>query len=288
MRGMGDQLETMIAQMVLDGIVEIEANGQMVSGTAAYDCLYERRESPASDGPLGALSRAALEYAQALDIPDARALSARLYAYNSVPASRRWRRLFLGEHAMESYLGIRLAATVTAEAWIGWHSASARRHDAMPVYKLYVSPLPGELRDVFAVVAETVARSPAYSWKVGNGMYGVLRPDKLVVYFETFEDLQATAADLLAKLQGCPAQGVPFTAAVSEGPLLSWGIDPAPEELSVPWLQRESWRTRICNRLASALTLAKNESRASMSPAQFAAERLRFEGIDTNTWAPCR
>jgi hypothetical protein len=105
----------------------------------------------------------------------------------------------------------------------------------------------------------------------------------MVVYFLEFAELQAMAAQLLEKLDGCRAQGVPFTAGIDAGGLLSWGIDPSPEEAS---MHRESWRIRLCNLLAAALVQAKTTEQAGISAVRFAKERLRLEGVDTDTWAP--
>lgn len=125
-----------------------------------------------------------------------------------------------------------------------------------------------------------------FYWKVGRDVYGLLRPDKIVVYFREFADLQETGASILEKLERCPAHGVPFTAELAGEGLLSWGIDPPMEKHSVPWLERESWRLRICNRLATALLLAKASTRSGISAQRFAMDRLRLEGIDTETWTP--
>jgi hypothetical protein len=289
LRAMGEQCEDMVAQMVLDGILEIEVDGRMLSGPLACEWLFVRNDRIPSEGSLAALSRSALEYAEALCIDDARVLSSRLYAYNSVPESSRWRSLLSDERGMEKFLGIRVPAAAAAAPWLSWRSAhAAPQPGTVQTCKLYISPTPAELPNVFPVALETLSQSASHCWKVGTGVHGILRPDKLVAYFESLQDLQTTAAQLLVTLRSCPAQGVPFTAALAESRLLSWGIDPPPEEPSVPWLQRESWRTRICNRLGAALAMAKNAPDAGISPSVFARERLRLEGIDTETWAPWR
>jgi hypothetical protein len=299
---LGDQCESVIGQMVMDGILEIEVNGEMLSGPAAHAIIFSERASPASVNSLAALSRKALEYAEALEVVDRSALSARLYMYNRIPASPRWRRLLPDATAVESHLGIQngaaaqlqeagwvRAAHYAGASWTAWNSPRMTHgRNKTATYKLYVSPACSELRAAFAATAEGVARSAALHLKVGNDLYGLLRPDKIVVYFSEFADLQATAADLLEKFGGCPAHGVPFTAEIAAQGLLSWGIDPPTEEHSVPWLERESWRGRICNRLGTALALAKSSGETGVAPARFAIERLRIEGIDTDTWTPTK
>jgi hypothetical protein len=298
MNELGDRCDSVIGQMVLDGILEIESNGEMLSAPAAQKLFFGGRDAPESSARLATLSRRALEYAQTLGIVDTAVLSERLYAYNRVPASTRWRRLLSDGSAAELHLGIRdakIARTLAGAwtrlppqangAWIAWQARRASSYgDAATTYKLYVSPACTQLRAAFAATVDAASRSSAFHWKIGKDVCGLLRPDKIVVYFREFSDLQATAAYLLEKLEGCPAQGVPFTAEIGSAGLLSWGIDPPTEDHAVPWLKRESWRARICNRLAAALVLAKTSAGSETSPSRFAMERMRLEGIDPDTW----
>ncbi len=107
----------------------------------------------------------------------------------------------------------------------------------------------------------------------------------MVIYFRQFADLREVALKIMNCLEGCAPHGVPFTAELAGAGLLSWGIDPPDEAHVLPWLEGESWRGKVCNRLALALVQAGNEPDSS-SAARFAIQRLRLEGIDTNTWTP--
>jgi hypothetical protein len=301
---LGEQCDQVIGQMVLDGILAIEADGEMLSGPAARSLVCAEAAESGPESSLAALSRRALEYAEALEITDAAALAARLYMYNRMPASPGWRRLLPDQAAVERHLGIRNGATARllergwrrlpagggAQGWMSWQPSQRTPHgdDSPTTYKLYVSPACSELRAGFEATAEATALSRAFHWKVGNDVYGLLRPDKIVVYFREFADLQDTAARILERLERCPAHGVPFTAELAGAGLLSWGIDPPTEQHSVPWLERESWRLRISNRLATALLLAKASAPTGISAWRFAMDRLRLEGIDTETWTPTR
>ena len=115
---------------------------------------------------------------------------------------------------------------------------------------------------------------------------GILRPDKLVVYFSDFESVEQTARKIANSLAGCPVQGVPFTAGLSDDGLLSWGIDPPPRGSNLLGLETESWRLWLTNRLAIALVTARNRCPGDLQPWQFAIERLGLEDVDTRTWAP--
>ena len=110
---------------------------------------------------------------------------------------------------------------------MAWQSlrASRPRNSAL-TYKLYASPVCEELRAGFSALVRSVTESAAFHFKVGRDAYGLLRPDKMVAYFWDFADLQAAAASLLEKLEGCPAQGVPFTAEIGGEGLIYLGCRP--------------------------------------------------------------
>ena len=94
---LGGDLAAAIGRMVLDGILEIEANGEMISGPEACALVYATPVAPESEGRLAAISRRAIEYAASLELGNPLELSARLYSYNCIPASHRWRKV-LPEH----------------------------------------------------------------------------------------------------------------------------------------------------------------------------------------------
>lgn len=298
---LGEQCDSFIAKLVLDEILQVDVNGEMLCGPAAIDIVAGKSASTDSERFIATLSRRALEYAEALDTVSVPELSHSLYCYNRFPASARWRRLLCDRGSVESYLGInrgRLADMLdagwirlperSAAGWIAWQSNRLAPKLASQTFKLYVSPTCAAVGHVLGCVIEAASRFGASHWKIGSDVYGLLRSDKLILYFGCFTDLQEAAAHLKERLEGCPSQGVPFTGELEHRGLLSWGIDPPPEKNSVPWLERESWRRRICNRLASALLLAKRAPISRISPSRFAALRLRLEGIDTDTWTPMR
>ncbi len=299
---LGEGLEPTIMRLVFDGVLEVRFKGGMRSGPEASEYLCAEVTPFIENGVIPGLSARALRYASNLGIENRVTLSAKLYTYNTAPASARWRRLLPDENAVEKYLGIASTALMRAVergwsrtqrgdggGWIGWTSqAVPERRSAPSTHKLYVSPACTDIPSAFEAVAESVARSSAFHWKVGSDVYGLLRPDKMVVYFRDYSELQSTAADILQRLQGCEAQGVPFTAELASNGLLSWGIDPQTERYAAPWKVRESWRSRICDILAGALVQANAAPAAGTQAWTYAMERLRLEGIDTRTWAPTR
>jgi hypothetical protein len=285
-----------VARLVADGVLEVEQDGAFVHGAAAF--------APAAGGDAGegmgggrlaALSLAALRYGAALAVDDPLRLSLRLYAYNRRPLTPRWQRRLPSAAAVRDHLGIAPGGTNRAlldgawkparpsEAWLSWTSRRPEPESAGggATHKLYVSPAPEALADSFGAILDALTAARAAQLKVGAGAAGVLRPDKLVAYFPSFERLAAAAEEVAARLGGVPAQGVPFTSEIGGDGLLSWGMDP-PAARS--WNGRESWRLWLTHRLARALLSARGA--AAPEPWRFALERLRLEGVDTASWTP--
>jgi len=169
-----------------------------------------------------------------------------------------------------------------------WQSRHQQRGLARPkiTYKLYVSPLCEFLPEAFGATVDVLTHAQTTRFKVGLDVYGLLRPDKIVAYFGTFEEVQDAADRLQGKLAGCPAHGVPFSAAIAGDGLLSWGMDPPRDQLTLAWQERESWRLWLTNRLAVALLAAKAARSNTIEPWQFAMERLELEGVNTSSWTP--
>jgi hypothetical protein len=148
------------------------------------------------------------------------------------------------------------------------------------VCKLYVSPRPEALPDAFPRIADAFVRSDVRSFKVGRGIEGLLRSDKIVAYFEDRTHMEKVAGALARSLRGCPAQGVPFTAEVSGNGLLSWGVDPPLGDAAA------SWRSWITKRLAASLTARRLTSCADSVAA--ALSDIRLAGVDPDRWLPSK
>ena len=106
-------------------------------------------------------------------------------------------------------------------------------------------------------------------FKIGDDAGGLLRPDKMVAYFGAREELDDVGAALRARLAGCPAHGVPFTAGLGDDGLLSWGLDPPESERALSWLGRESWRLWLAAKLGAAIAFAKTWSRRARGAVEF-------------------
>jgi hypothetical protein len=279
-RALGDEAERRIAGWVLDGILEVERDGVFLSGAAGAAAMALLDDDIPVEGAIGRLSIAAIRSAAALPTRDAAVIAGRLYRANQVPLSPRYAR----RHGLETdddRLGLavpRATATLArswtrlpaSNTWVQWVS----RHTAgRATYKLYVSPVAAAVRQVFpdAVAAVTPLRPCAL--KVGRGLYGLLRPDKMVIYFAERDDLHAAASAVADALAGAPAHGTPFTSTVTADGLLSWGVDPPDDQ--------QSWRERLANQIAAALVAAPDTDAVP-----YVLARLEAHGVNVRTWSP--
>jgi hypothetical protein len=292
---LGEGASRTVSRLVADGVLEIERGEGFVSGAAAASFLQQGGSREGS-GRLAELSRAALRYGQALAIEDSNLLSWRLYTYNHRPLTPQWKRLLPSAEAVEKHLGIAAGGTLyrvldrswmstRSSPWLSWRSRAVERSENAqgPTWKLYVSPLPEALAGGFAAVLDAFTAGRATHFKIGANAAGLLRPDKIVAYFPSFERLAEAAEVVKRRLDGVAAQGVPFTSEIGGDGLVSWGVDPGKDEA---WEEGESWRLWLTNRLARALLSARNTPAEGIEPWRFAVDRLRLEGVDTETWTP--
>lgn len=236
------------------------------------------------------LSSRALHLAASLPTTDTARIARWLYHYGSFPRGPAIELDFGPGDDPMAVLGLtiggvarkKLEAAYEATTYPGWLSFT---HTPTPVLmqaacKLYVSPKPEALAATFPIIAETFAEMEVRSFKVGRGIEGLLRSDKIVAYFDNRSNLDAVADTLCERLIGCPAQGVPFTAEAGLNGLLSWGIDPPPSTESL------SWRSWITKRLANEIVKAKPSSDSvAVATALSAVTAL---GVNTERWTADR
>src|SRR5262249_16873708 len=87
---LGSECQSVIAELVLDSVLESEeasASEEFVTGSDAWDLLFEEAPTSPARSTVARLSVEALKYAQALEITQSGKLSARMYFYNRLPAS---------------------------------------------------------------------------------------------------------------------------------------------------------------------------------------------------------
>ena len=293
-----DPLE--LARLVLDGILEYRYKGNFVTGPAAYSALFHEpvpTQNPADN--IAAMSFEALRLAQQLTTTDAKQIAAWLYRFNCIPFSPTWARCLANPKLIEEYLGLGPNGNVrclleehfTAFEVLGWRAwrrvGTVDSVETSPlVYKLYISPHPSVLPKAFFDTVDLFARSGVTAFKMGNNAHGLLRPDKLIAYFQEYALLDEMAALLSGKLGRYKAQGVPYTASLASDGILSWGVDPPRDEAIPGWQDVLSWRQWITDRLARSILRARILGSGGVEPWQFALARLSLDGVNTEHWLP--
>lgn len=295
--------QRMLVRLVMDGVLEIETERGFVSGPLASPYLdLLPGQNPVTHGQQGVLQQLALEaMAFAVSSPTAAPLelASTMYRYNTVPLSPHWQRclgespdalewLGLGSRSQLRALLFELYDAVDHPAWHQWVRAD-RSQSSLPLtpgFKLYVSVHPDDLAEAVAPAVEVLIDAEVPAFKLVRSVAGLLRPDKLVAYLDERSHLQDAAARLHRLLCGLRPHGVPFSCAITDDGMLSWGCDPPASEILLGWQRVESWRSWTTRRLAFALVQAGAVIADPMECCRFALDRLRLEHVDTDTWSP--
>jgi hypothetical protein len=277
-------------KLILDGFLQIEAGGEQCSGIDAVYPLELPDIDTSSLKGNAQLSFEALRYAAALNCEDAAKLSAKLYFYNRVPVKLALRRMLDTTEALLKFATQSCSPSDLHWAYVPpgldrpWHHWTSRWREIgrkIGSFKLYVCPTPDGFCTTFNEVLKVVDESGATGFKIPSDVFGLHRPDKIVVYFPELRMLKRFAERLGHYVSGFAVQPVPFTADLGRG-MLSWGLDP-PNPPTKTDSEQMSWRTLICDTLARAIIMS---GAGGITAAEFALQRIRLDGIDPFTWAP--
>lgn len=300
---LGNDLEPTVLRLVADGVLELRDSGEFLSGPAASSILATVGRPKPRDRT-SVLSIAAMQYGEVLvGLPESE-LAVRLYCYGRQPITPDLRKRLPDATAVAAHLGIdaggRLRAKLEGnwvqgrvplgarEFWWQWGAHSSGSGPAVPGnrgFKLYISPtLDGAGAALEALIGLLSVGRGVTGFKVGADVGGLCRPDKIIVYFSHLDNLHAFAGKINAALSGLSAHGVAFTAAVTTDGLLSWGADPPSEQKARDGAT--SWRMWVTKRLARHLVTAMTAPSMRGRPWEFALDRLRLGGVDTDTWIP--
>ncbi len=230
---LGRSAESHLLRLVLDAVLEVEHGGAFVSGPSASDTLLGN-SAYSGKGRIAGISIDALRYAEALgalSIPD---LTRRLYDFGRRPVTPAQKRSF--HHAdrdgFRDFLRVAWPALNTYWVrsnpmdayWMVWRPIGGNENGERAKFKLYISPGLGVIAETLQASAEILGQSPGIrGMKLGRGVSGLTRADKLVAYFSRIDDLQEAGCRLHRRLEGCPVHGVPFTAELSPDGLLFLG-----------------------------------------------------------------
>jgi hypothetical protein len=238
------------------------------------------------------LSEAALLYAASLGVHRPNDLAVRLYLYNRCPLSARLRRSFPDAESVAAEL-VRHWVDITRSleqhwiehypapgfgGWRMWARSRRRRPMSRVTHKMYVSADLEHTSVAFCELVALLTDTAAPALKVARDLGYLVRPDKLIAYFDDPVEMRQVAARLGDRLSGVTAQGVPFTSFLEPSGLLSWGMDP-PDEI-----ESSSWRGWLCRELAHAMVTAETADPRGRIYA--ALEHVCQLGVDTRSWEP--
>jgi hypothetical protein len=289
-----------MTRMVLDQVLEIEWNGKFVSGPHATEVIFGQSLYANERLPdfIAGLSRQGIEYVLHLDTTEIKTVANRLYTYNTIPWDSSLKinfsehtdiRDFVFSASANSFISLlnkewHLINDPETDYWLGW----TRRHFANTsptIYKLYISPVIHDLPQVINVVLPILTSSAAFSFKIGNSIQGLLRPDKMVLYFNDKSSLLQTGEELKDKLKDYRVQGVPFTAQIDDKGILSWGVDPPGSDI-LESIEGGSWRCKVTDQIALAVVQSKTEDLDQRQTIDFISSRLFVAGINPYDWTP--
>jgi hypothetical protein len=300
----GEQkINSTIVQLVLDSIVEIEYNGNFVSGSAAIKAIFGETLFETSLVPdhLSQLSMEAIQYGLLLRNLDMRSLSYRLYTFNTTPWDEFAKSKFNADSSVKEFLFCYADNEINnllnqywepddlseEKYWLSWKKMAAGKNYCIaqdkPTFKLYISPGIHDLPKLFYQLIHVLSASQTLSFKIGNTVQGLLRPDKMVAYFESKKALMETAALLKKELTGYTPQGVAFTAQIDETGILSWGVDPPVTDI-LSTIEAGSWRLKVTDQLALAIVQAQADQLSFGESVQFIQAKLLSVGINTEDW----
>lgn len=289
-----------LLRLLLDDFLQVDTGDGFIGGPATLELLPSLRDVSSSLGALASLTDHALRHAATVRVHGVEQTAERLYSYNTAPETPRLRATFDSASSVArafKLVGRTRLAHAIAERWHGpprfaddtwWsfdtHTASVPNERLR--YKVYLSPRIDVLARAIDVAIPILGLHRCPAFKLGGTMHQLLRPDKFVAYFVDRAQMQDAASALANAMMALPSQGVPFSAAVGDGTIVSWGIDPPADSRPLSWQERDSWRTWVTRRLARYLVIARHYSTARVKPWEFARVRLQLDGVDTDRWAP--
>ena len=310
-KGTKEEKEQFTIQLVLDCVLDVKSDDGFISGVEAVNRVLlpsphavHFADQKGRKTHTQTVSDRALYFAFNSALTQPIKISFLLYNFNRVPMNHRWKQIIPDEGALCKYLDLREDGSWTKMPewiapqkirldqkgqpnvfdlyWRSWNLKNREISKDMPSYKVYFSPLPRYLPDVFRIVRGEAANSEAFFMKVGRNLTGILRADKLIVYFARFDlafDFARRMSETLAHFE---SQATPFSFQVHpESSLVSMGVDP-PRILG----ERYSWRLYMTSKLSLAIQGARRTK--AKDPRGYVNTYMGMLGIDTIDWRPAR
>ena len=228
-------------------------------------------------------------------------IAAFLYFYNRMPISRRWMERIPDEAALLRFLGIgedkrwpgsrnvhpfTRGMGDTDPFWMYWN---IDKHTRPPQksgsgFKVYVSPKCEDLPLTIQHVGMVLESSGAHMVKIGRNAQVLLRPDKLMIYFNILQDAVRFGRRLLSEVSLTRAQAVPFTYPLDPIGLVSIGFDPPPTARWHDGREGRSWRLWATECVAAAIMRVQEHD--GTCQIERVLTEVRGRQIDPILWRP--
>lgn len=274
--------------LVLDGILELDWGDGPRSGAQAVAFFSDGWCVPEPAGDLARKSMMAVRIAHDTGLDSPTELARWLYAFGRTPPSlsevRTGRSLRgLLRDSDRTQLEFRYSCCIGGE-WEVWVQVKDQAQKSEPPrHKLYVSPSSQSLDEILHRTSELLCEVCVPAFKLVRDRGKATRPDKIIIYFYSAEELNEWASRLANEITGCHGHGVPFTHQINPEATLSRAVDP---QFRNPLDKPESWRSWCTGRLGWSLAVAheSNPDALAMPGWMFALFRLSLEGVDISQW----
>lgn len=269
-----------LLELVRLNFIEVKIESSFLSGVEAVDVLNNRYAD--IHNRLCAISENAVRRSVHLNISNVQKNFQYLYTYNTFPIHPQSKLEYANDLDFIFSSGFNQNSWNVSSNIEGWHyfvNHSGLAKTKKSNYKLYISPVPRNVPLVMQAAGKVLASIKDMSFKVGRGIEGLARPDKMIAYFSSYDLLSEAADRILEETKGVEAQGVPFSVAIDSAGLLSWGMDVYTTEG-----ENQSWRQWMVNSIIQSIgdgnMRTPDEAWTDVSMA------LHNEGIDPWTFIP--
>lgn len=264
--------------MILDGVLEQYIDGRWLTGPYALHIVKRVLPESGALDILSRLSRAAIRSGfscpawkmgpllRHISLFEQRTLAGKPAEANEIVSSieKTTREKF----SLEKEWEVRLAG--------GYWTYRKRKAAGRKSFDLYISPHPSALMATVAPIMEIIISTGPTVIKIGAGMLGMERPDKIIARYDQFKSLEKAASAISDICRGYPAHGASFTAAMESRGIVSWSpaVSPLPG----------GWRQWIAGNIASSILIAR-VMHAEESE-DYCIARLEAAGVNTLEWLP--
>jgi hypothetical protein len=272
-----------LSQLILDGLIEVRSKDRFLSGVTALKFLGD--ESGGGVEEASAVSALALQYALAVRHLKPSVLAQRLYAFNSLPAVRSEAQDHAADFAACTGVDVNdpsphmggFAWTLERDSgWLYFRRGASRGGR----FKVYLCPKSQDIHKVIPTFAEVLGRNGGV-FKMAFPRDFLVRPDKIIAYFPTFQELQQGLSAMVGLTREARVQAVPFSAPVPKMPLLSWGVDPPSRSMR----KARSWRSWLTVQVAECVQ-GIPAAKTSIEALDHLKAALQLRDIDPVSWLP--